>query len=401
MHRGQSPREDHDLTAKRRIGWLGHYATEWKMNENRPEVKPAGGAPRHRRGRNDDGGRHAPRMTTRTILAGDVGGTKTWLGLFDAGPPRPEPIETARYATLDFDGLAGVVSRFLDEAGAREAPAAACFGVAGPVRNGVSRLTNVPWTADAREIRERFGLASTHLVNDLEAMGWAVPRLAPHELAVVHAGVPAAGGNAALIAPGTGLGEAGLHRVGGRLIPMPSEGGHADFAARTPRELEFAAAFAAERGRVSLEDVVSGPGLVNLHAFTHRGTPCTGDPLPDRPGDRPAAVTAGALAGACAACSEALRLFVAALGAAAGNLALRTVATAGVYIGGGIVPRLLPAVQTSAFVDAFLDKHPMRGLLEQVPVRVILEERPALLGAAVAARELSQPVAERRVAPPA
>ena len=329
-------------------------------------------------------------MTPRTILAGDVGGTKTWLGLFDAGPPRPEPIETARYATLDFDGLAGLVARFLDDAGARPTPAAACFGVAGPVRDGVSQLTNVPWAADAREIRERFGMASVHLLNDMEAMGWAVPRLAAHELAVVHAGVPAAGGNAALIAPGTGLGEAGLHRVGGRLVPMPSEGGHADFAARTPREIEFAAAFAAERGRVSLEDAVSGPGLVNLHAFTHRGAPCTGKPLPNDPRDRPAAVTAGALGGACAACAEALRLFVSALGAAAGNLALRTLATAGVYIGGGIVPNLLPAVQDGDFIEAFLDKPPMRDLLERVPVRVILEGHPALLGAAVAARELSE-----------
>ena len=328
-------------------------------------------------------------MTPRTILAGDVGGTKTWLGLFDAGAPRPEAIETARYATLDFDGLAGLVARFIDDAGARPTPAAACFGVAGPVRDGVSQLTNVPWAADAREIRERFGMASVHLLNDMEAMGWAVPRLAAHELAVVHAGAPAAGGNAALIAPGTGLGEAGLYRVGGRLIPMPSEGGHADFAARTPREIEFAAAFAAERGRVSLEDVVSGPGLVNLHAFTHRGAACAGDPLPDDPRDRPAAVTAGALGGACAACAEALRLFVSALGAAAGNLALRTLATAGVYIGGGIVPNLLPAVQAGDFVEAFLDKPPMRDLLEQVPVRVILEGHPALLGAAVAARELS------------
>ena len=164
-------------------------------------------------------------MTPRTILAGDVGGTKTWLGLFEAGAPRPEPVERARYATLEFDGLAAVVARFLDDAGTREAPAAACFGVAGPVRNGVSQLTNVPWAVDAREIGDRFGVASVHLINDVEAMGWALPQLAAHELAVVHAGVPDAGGNAALIAPGTGLGEAGLHRVGGRLVPMPSEGG--------------------------------------------------------------------------------------------------------------------------------------------------------------------------------
>ncbi len=328
-------------------------------------------------------------MTRRTILAGDVGGTKTWLGLFDAGAPRPAPLETARYATPEFDGLADLVARFLEDAGARESPAAACFGVAGPVRGGFSQLTNVPWAADAREIRDRFGIVSVHLLNDVEAMGWAVPRLAPRELAVVRAGVPAADGNAALIAPGTGLGEAGLHRVGGRLVPMPSEGGHADFAARTPRELEFAAAFTAERGRVTLEDVVSGPGLVNLHAFTHRTAACRGGGLPDDPRGRPAAVTASALAGTCPACAEALRLFVSALGAAAGNLALRTLATAGVYIGGGIVPNLLPAVRTGGFADAFLDKHPMRGLLEQVPVQVILEDRPALLGAAVAARELS------------
>lgn len=329
-------------------------------------------------------------MTRRTILAGDVGGTKTWLGLFDAGSPRPAPIETARYSTPEFDGLADLVARFLEDAGGREVPTAACFGVAGPVRDGVSRLTNVPWTADAREIRDRFGMASVRLLNDVEAMGWALPRLASHELAVVRAGVPAADGNAALIAPGTGLGEAALHRIGGRLVPMPSEGGHADFAARTPREIQFAAAFATERGRVTLEDVVSGPGLVNLHAFTHRAAACLGGALPGNPRDQPAAVTASALAGACPACAEALRLFVAALGAAAGNLALRTLATAGVYIGGGIVPNLLPAVRTGGFIDAFLDKHPMRGLLERVPVLVILEGRPALLGAAVAARELSE-----------
>ena len=333
-------------------------------------------------------------MMRRTILAGDVGGTKTWLGLFDAGASRPSPVETARYTTLEFDGLADLVARFLDDAGAREAPAAACFGVAGPVRDGVSQLTNVPWAADAREIRERFGVARVHLLNDVEAMARAIPHLADDELAVVHAGTPAAHGNAALIAPGTGLGEAGLHRVDGRLVPMPSEGGHADFAARTPRELEFAAAFAAERGRVTLEDVVSGPGLVNLHAFTHRGAACTGDALPDAPGRRPAAVTANALAGACAACAEALRLFVSALGAAAGNLALRTLATAGVYIGGGIVPNLLPAVRTGGFVDAFVNKQPMRALVERVPVRVILERHPALLGAAVAARGLSEPTPE-------
>ena len=326
----------------------------------------------------------------RTILAGDVGGTKTWLGLFDADPPRPVPLACARYSTPEFDGLGDIVARFLDRARTEAPPAAACFGVAGPVRNETARLTNIPWAADARALRDRFRVARVHLVNDVEAMGWAIPRLAADELTAVQAGTPAARGNAALIAPGTGLGEAALHRVGPRLVPMPSEGGHADFAARTPREIEFAAWFADERGRVSLEDVVSGPGLVNLHTFTHRAAACTGDALPADRRRRPATVTANALADTCAACAEALRLFVSALGAAAGNLALRTLATAGVYVGGGIAPRLLPALRSRGFIDAFADKRPMRALLAQMPVRVILEERPALLGAAVAARELSE-----------
>ena len=333
-------------------------------------------------------------MMRRTILAGDVGGTKTWLGLFDARRPRPVPLASARYATREFDGLGDMVARFLDDAGPGRPPAAACFGVAGPVRNQTARLTNVPWTADARAIRDRFRLAPVHLLNDVEAMGWAIPRLVERETAVVQAGTPAPGGNAALIAPGTGLGEAALHRVGARLIPMPSEGGHADFAARTPRELEFAAAFAERRGRVALEDVVSGPGLVNLHAFTHRAAACTGAPLPADRGRRPAAVTANALADTCSACAEALRLFVSALGAAAGNLALRTLAGGGVYIGGGIAPALLPALRSGDFIAAFADKPPMRALLDRMPVRVIVDERPALLGAAVAARELARQTTE-------
>ena len=172
----------------------------------------------------------------RTILAGDVGGTKTWLGLFTTDGARPTAVETVWCPTRRFDGLAALVGRFLDQTGTGEPPAAACFGVAGPVRNGVSQLTNVPWLVDAREIGDRFGIASVGLLNDLEAMARAVPLLLPHELSVIQSGTPAEGGNAALIAPGTGLGEAGLHRVGDRWVPAPSEGGHTDFAARTPRE---------------------------------------------------------------------------------------------------------------------------------------------------------------------
>ena len=326
---------------------------------------------------------------SRLILAGDVGGTKTWLGLFTLDGPRPSLLETRHYPTLEFDALTPMVARFLDRTGATGQVAAACFGVAGPVRANVSTLTNVPWEVDGAEIGSRLGIATVRLLNDLEAMACAVPLLAAQELAVIQPGAPVAGGNAALIAPGTGLGEAGLLAVGDRLVPVPSEGGHTDFAARTPRELELVAVLSARRERVALEDVVSGPGLVNLHTFTHRSTRCVSCSLPDEPDRQPAAVTAAALDGGCGACVEALDLFVSALGAAAGNLALRTYATAGLYLGGGIAPQILPALRTGRFLEALVDKGPMRPLLEQVPVSVILEQRAALVGAAVAARDLT------------
>ena len=326
---------------------------------------------------------------SRLILAGDVGGTKTWLGLFTLDGPRPSLLETRHYPTLEFDALTPMVARFLDRTGATGQVAAACFGVAGPVRANVSILTNVPWEVDGAEIGSRLGIATVRLLNDLEAMACAVPLLAAQELAVIQPGAPVAGGNAALIAPGTGLGEAGLLAVGDRLVPVPSEGGHTDFAARTPRELELVAVLSARRERVALEDVVSGPGLVNLHTFTHRSTRCVSCSLPDEPDRQPAAITAAALDGGCGACVEAFDLFVSALGAAAGNLALRTYATAGLYLGGGIAPQILPALRTGRFLEALVDKGPMRPLLEQVPVSVILEQRAALVGAAVAARDLT------------
>ena len=326
---------------------------------------------------------------SRMILAGDVGGTKTWLGLFTLDGPRPSLLETRHYPTLEFDALTPMVARFLDRTGATGQVAAACFGVAGPVRANVSMLTNVPWEVDGAEIGSRLGIATVRLLNDLEAMACAVPLLAAQELAVIQPGAPLAGGNAALIAPGTGLGEAGLLAVGDRLVPVPSEGGHTDFAARTPRELELVAVLSARRERVALEDVVSGPGLVNLHTFTHRSTRCVSCSLADEPDRQPAAITAAALDGGCGACVEALDLFVSALGAAAGNLALRTFATAGLYLGGGIAPQILPALRTGRFLEARVDKGPMRPLLEQVPVSVILEQRAALVGAAVAARDLT------------
>jgi len=197
-----------------------------------------------------------------------------------------------------------------------------------------------------------------------------------------------AGGNAVVIAAGTGLGEAYLHRLeGGGRHAAASEGGHADFAARTDREIELLLMLRTLHGRAQIEDVVSGLGLVNLYRFTH----ADGDCAPCRglsPHDIPAALTEAAMAGACSRCGEALSMFVDAYGAEAGNLALRAVATGGVYIGGGIAPKILPALQNGRFIAAFSAKSPMADLLANVPVRVILNQEAGLLGAAVAAQAL-------------
>ena len=325
------------------------------------------------------------------LFAADVGGTKTLVGLFRQGRERPESQVIREYATLDFDNLDEIVGTFLEETGTRSVDAV-CIGVAGPVSGLVARLTNVPWLADASAVAERLGDCPVQLLNDLEAMAHAVPVLDPEELAVLQDGVVVPTGNAALIAAGTGLGEALLHNVGGRFMPSASEGGHADFAARTQRELALVAELSRIHGRVDVERIISGPGLVNLFRFTHGSqnldTACRVVGRNLDVFELPAAITAAALGGRCEQCAEALEMFVEAYGAEAGNLALRSVATAGIYVGGGIGPKILPALESGAFMDAFRDKEPMVDLLRTLPVKVILNPAAGLLGAAVRAVEL-------------
>jgi glucokinase len=212
-----------------------------------------------------------------------------------------------------------------------------------------------------------------------------VPVLQPDELAVLQEGLPLADGNAALIAAGTGLGQALLHNVDGRFVPVPSEGGHADFAARTPREIVLLQELTRWYGRADYEHVISGPGIVNIHRMTHTQAVCSVVDPAATPELWPALITEAALGGRCASCGETLEMFVAAFGAEAGNLALRAVATAGVYLGGGIAPKILPALETGTFLDAFRAKPPMVDLLATIPVAVILNARAGLLGAAVRA----------------
>jgi glucokinase len=186
----------------------------------------------------------------------------------------------------------------------------------------------------------------------------------------------------ALIAAGTGLGEALLHSVDGRFVPSASEGGHADFAARTEREIALLRALTAAFGRVDVERVLSGRGLVNIHGFTHAAARCDAGVDPESP-DAPAAISGAALDGTCARCRDALDVFVDVYGAEAGNLALRSVATGGVFIGGGIAPKILPALTDGRFVTAFRDKAPLADMVARMPVKVILNAEAGLLGAAV------------------
>ncbi len=318
------------------------------------------------------------------ILAGDIGGTKSLLGTFRTDDERPTPAVVREYGTTDFESLAQLVDTFFDETGTTSVDAA-CFGVAGPVTGLVARLTNVPWLADATVVQERLG-RPTALVNDLVALAHAIPMLAPDEVAVLQEGTAMPDGNAVLIAAGTGLGEALLVNVDGRFAPSASEGGHADFAARTPRELALVEHLWRAYGRVDNERVISGPGIVNIYGFTHgladSSVRCAAVSGADE-AELPAAITRAGMARRCEACVETLEMFVEAYGSEAGNLALRGAATAGVYIGGGIAPKILPALERGPFLDALRDKDPMTDFLRTLPVSVILNPSAGLLGAAV------------------
>jgi glucokinase len=323
------------------------------------------------------------------ILAGDIGGTKTLLGLFEPDRVRPTRIHMEAFQTLDYPGLPAMIEAFLTAHGNTPQIDRAMFGVAGPVINQAAEMTNVPWRIDAAELQRAFNFRHVRLLNDLEAMAYSVPVLNPSELRQLQAGDPRAEGNIALIAAGTGLGTSLLHFVDGRYIPVPSEGGHTDFAARTPREMELVAYLSRRYGRAEIEHVLSGPGLLNLSDFTHGDRSCAALEGGDEAPDVPAEVTRSALSGGCPCCVEALDLFVAAYGAVAGNFALTAVTRGGVFIGGGIAPRILPALERSPFLEAFNAKEPMRALLEAIPVYVILNPDAALLGAAVYANRVA------------
>jgi glucokinase len=312
------------------------------------------------------------------ILAGDIGGTSTRLGLFNGDPRVPEALEI--YSSREHDGLEEMIRKFL-----RTHPAqveGAAFGIAGPVRNGrCVDTTNLAWPVDAGSVAEVTRVGSPILLNDLEANAWGLAALGPDDLAVINEGDPGAAGNLAVVSAGTGLGQAGLYWDGGRHRPFATEGGHTDFAPRNELECGLARYLQAEYGHVSYERVCSGMGLVNVYRYL-RGSDGARGPELDAP-----AITRAALDGTDSTCSWALDLMISIYGAQAGNAALSLMATGGVYLGGGMPPRILSRLQKGGFMRAFVDKGRFQSMLERIPVYVILNDKAALLGAARAAAE--------------
>jgi len=318
------------------------------------------------------------------ILAGDIGGTNTRLALLEMEDKWPRVIVEQTFPSREHKSLDEIVRQFLGEHGLTIKRA--CFGVAGPIRNRRSKPSNLPWVVDADQLATLFGFDAVTLVNDLEANAFGLVALEARDFAVLNEGAPESEGNTAIISAGTGLGEAGLHFEGKMRRPFASEGGHADFAPRNELEIELLRYLIPQFHHVSYERVLSGPGLLNIYTFlrdTGRGEEAAwlGDEMQEAAPS--AVITQAALEGNSELCMRALDLFVSIYGAEAGNLALKMNATGGVFLGGGIAPRIIDKLKSPAFMEAFTAKGRMRPLLEAVPVRVILNDMTALIGAAL------------------
>jgi glucokinase len=326
------------------------------------------------------------------ILAGDIGGTSTRLGFFEVNGARPRLVVEQTYPSREHQHLEEIVAAFL--AAHQLKPRHACFGIAGPVMQGRVKAANLAWVVDARTLAAELALPSVTLLNDLEANAHGIGVLEPKDFFVLNAGAPQASGNAAVISAGTGLGEAGLYWDGQRHRPFACEGGHADFAPRNELESELLG-YLRQRGqgeRVSYERVVSGPGLQSLYEFlrdTGRGQEPAALAEEMRGADVSAVISRAGLEGRYELCVQALDLFVSLYGAEAGNLALKMMATGGVFLGGGIAPKILDKLKGPTFLEAFTAKGRMKPLLEAMPVQVILNEMTALLGAARCAAQMT------------
>ena len=317
------------------------------------------------------------------ILAGDIGGTNARLAYFQPQNGRFQLVSERVFPSREHRGLGEIVTQFLDESGTR--PDAACFGIAGPVRNGRVETSNLPWVIEQSVLANQSHLAATLVINDLEASAWGIGALGYDDLVTLNPGAGSVAGNQAVIAPGTGLGEAGLFWDGNRHLVFACEGGHADFAPQGEVQIELLRFLTKRFGHVSYERILSGPGLVNVYEFL-----CAigyGERLPEleaamKAGDPAAAISHSALGGKDPLAEKALDLWIAVYGAEASNLALKIMSCGGLFLTGGISPKILPKLKGTIFMQAFLDKGRMEALVGAMPVHVVTNEKAGLLGAA-------------------
>ena len=337
------------------------------------------------------------------VLAGDIGGTKTAIAVIEMDARSLAIKRFHRYPSADFGSLEEILAEFLAQVS--HLPRVAAFGVAGPVRQGKARVTKLPWTIDERRLASEIGIRRVGVLNDFVAAALGIPYLKPRQLAWISRGVPEPGGPIALIGAGTGLGQAALFEAAGRREPLPSEGGHADFGPRNSLEDGLVRFVRGKAGRVSRDRLLSGEGLALMYDFLSAKEVARQSPRVLRAfeseKDRAAIISRFGLAGRDRLCREALSLFVSIYGSEAGNLALQYRATGGVFVGGGIAPKILPALSDEAFLQSFRSKPPMEEFLSRIPVRVVKEPRLGLFGAAAAAYRMAieetRPSSKRRM----
>ncbi len=321
------------------------------------------------------------------VLAGDIGGTKTSLAIFEVNGNKLESLTEETYPSGDYASLDEIVQKFV--ATQENIPEWASFGIAGPVRNGIAKTMNLPWIVDAKKMADEIGFKKVWLMNDLEANAWGIRALREEDFFILNEGKSNQNGNASIISAGTGLGQAGLYWDGKELRPFASEGGHTDFSPNSDLEialLQFLKKRYAPDSHVSWERVVSGMGIGNIYDFLcdYRGAE-TPDWLIEeiKTGDKAASISKAAGDNRCPVCAETFQLFVHLYAAEAGNQALKIMATSGVYIGGGVAPKNLEQFKNSTFMDSFTDKGRLKEIMQDIPVKIILNQRTALYGPAV------------------
>lgn len=324
-----------------------------------------------------------------TYLAGDIGGTKTHLALYQNKEGKVVSIKDQKYPSQDYPNLRTIVKEFLE--GESVSISRACFGIAGPVKQGKSQATNLPWLVDTEKISTEVGIEKVALINDLEANAYGLKMLSEDEFYILNKGELKAEGNQAMVSAGTGLGEAGIYFDGKGYHPFACEGGHCDFAPRNDLEDDLLKYLRAKYKHVSYERILSGPGLYNVFKFlieTKRETEKP-DVLEEiKQGDSPKIISNLGVEGKSSACAHTLKIFSSIYGAETGNVALKMLSLGGIFLGGGIAPKILGVLKEGEFMKSYKGKGRFADLLEAIPVKVVLNDNTALLGSMYFAQNL-------------